>query len=376
MQEPLFAAACSMIRKIIHIDMDAFFASVEMRQNPSLATKPIAVGHDGPRGVVATANYEARKYGVHSAMAMARAKQLCPSLTIVPCHFDLYKQVSAQVHEIFHEYTDLVEPLSIDEAFLDVTTNKYGIKMAVDIAREIKSKIRQRTGLTASAGVSYCKFLAKVASDYNKPDGLCVVHPLRALDFIAALPIEDFWGVGPKTAQKLRSLGITNGVQLRDQPLHALISLFGKQGRIYYDFARGIDERPVVVERIRKSVSCEETFATDIFNHDEVHSRLRDLIIDLSERISRKNFTGRTLTLKVKFFDFTQITRSVTAKDPLRGYDDILPLATGLLSIVDYSAERPVRLMGLGVGNHESSMREEKRHVFPTLFDDLEYTAD
>ena len=237
------------MRKIIHIDMDAFFASVEQRDNPGLRGKPIAVGFDGPRGVVSTASYEARPFGVHSAMSIAMAKRRCPHLIIVKPHFEQYKAVSHQVDEIFHEYTDLVEPISIDEAFLDVTENKKGIDLAVDIAREIKQKIRERTSLTASAGISYNKFLAKIASDYRKPDGICTVHPDRALDFIAHLPVEDFWGVGPKTAERMHKMGIFNGEQLRSVSLHHLKEVFGKAGGIYYNFARGIDDRPVVTER-------------------------------------------------------------------------------------------------------------------------------
>lgn len=199
--------------------MDAFFASVEIQRDPSLRGKPIAVGYDGPRGVVSTASYEARRWGVHSAMSIARAKQMCPELIIVASHFDLYKNVSASIHDIFHRYTDLIEPISLDEAFLDVTTNRRGISLAIDIAREIKQSILNETGLTASAGVSYCKFLAKIASDYRKPDGLTVVHPTRALDFIATLPIEKFWGIGPKTAERMHAMGIFTGAHLRDHSL-------------------------------------------------------------------------------------------------------------------------------------------------------------
>ena len=240
------------IRKIIHIDMDAFFAAVEQRDNPELRGKPIAVGFDGPRGVVSTASYEARRYGVRSAMSMAKAKQLCKELIIVPCRHEVYKEVSRQIHAIFQRYTDLIEPLSIDEAFLDVTCNKPKILLAQDIAREIKEAIRQETELTASAGVSYNKFLAKIASDYRKPDGLFTIHPDRALDFIATLPIEDFWGVGPKTRETMHRMGIFNGEQLRQCSLKHLTEVFGKAGPTFYNFARGIDERPVENVRIRK----------------------------------------------------------------------------------------------------------------------------
>lgn len=336
------------MRKIIHIDMDAFFASVEQRDNPGLRGKPIAVGFDGPRGVVSTASYEARPFGVHSAMSIAMAKRRCPHLIIVKPHFEQYKAVSHQVDEIFHEYTDLVEPISIDEAFLDVTENKKGIDLAVDIAREIKQKIRERTSLTASAGISYNKFLAKIASDYRKPDGICTVHPDRALDFIAHLPVEDFWGVGPKTAERMHKMGIFNGEQLRSVSLHHLKEVFGKAGGIYYNFARGIDDRPVVTERERKSVGCEQTFLEDIRQRSKIVIELYHTVLELVERIKRSGFDGRTLTLKVKFHDFTQITRSMTVDHRLKTKDDILPLAKKLMGGIDY-ANNPVRLLGLSV---------------------------
>ena len=240
-------------RKIIHIDMDAFYASVEQRDNPELRGKPLAVGHAEERGVVAAASYEARRYGVRSAMASQKAKRLCPQLIFVPGRMDVYKSVSRQIHEIFHEYTDLIEPLSLDEAFLDVTENKKDISLAVDIAKEIKQKIREQLNLVASAGISYNKFLAKIASDYRKPDGLCTIHPEQALDFIARLPIESFWGVGPVTAKKMHLLGIHNGLQLRKCSLEMLTAHFGKAGALYYECSRGIDERPVEAIRIRKS---------------------------------------------------------------------------------------------------------------------------
>ncbi len=268
--------------KVIHVDMDQFFAAVEQRDNPELRGKPIAVGHDAERGVVSTASYEARRFGVHSAQSIQVAKRLCPQLIIVEPHFQKYKEVSAQLHEIFHDYTDLIEPISLDEAFLDVTENKKGIELGVDIAREIKQRIRETTGLTASAGVSYCKFLAKIASDWRKPDGLTVIHPDRALDFIAQLKIEkiwgvgralDFiaqlkvekiWGVGQKTAEKMHRMGIFTGLDLRNMSLSRLTQEFGKMGQVFYDFSRGIDNRPIISEWERKSVSCEQTFESDI----------------------------------------------------------------------------------------------------------------
>lgn len=344
-----------MIRKIIHIDMDAFFASVEQRDFPELRGKPIAVGFDGERGVVSTASYEARRYGVHSAQSMMMAKRLCPQLVVVPPHFDRYHEVSNQIHEVFHEYTDVVEPLSLDEAFLDVTINKQGLELAVQIAREIKEKIKTQTGLTSSAGVSYNKFLAKIASDWRKPDGLCVIHPDSALDFIARLPIEKFWGVGPKTAERMHHMGIFTGAQLREVSLSHLVDMFGKAGPVYYSFARGIDEREVVVEHERKSVGCEQTFLEDISLKSKLLIELYHMVLELEERIAHAQFEGKTLTLKVKYHDFTQITRSTTVHRPLKTKADILPLAKRLLSQVEYHAERRIRLLGVSVSKSNSS---------------------
>lgn len=345
-------------RKIIHIDMDAFFASVEQRDNPDLRGKPIAVGFDGPRGVVSTASYEARKYGVHSAMSIAQAKRLCPELIIVPSRHEHYQEVSYQIHRIFKEYTDLIEPISIDEAYLDVTFNKKGIELAVDIAKDIKERIKAETQLTASAGISYCKFLAKVASDYRKPDGLCTIHPDKALDFIAHLPVEDFWGVGKKTLQKMHYMGIFTGEDLRKVSKQHLTEVFGKAGQIFYDFARGIDERPVIVNHIRKSVGCERTFLEDISTKSAVIIELYHTVIELTERIAKSGFEGRTLTLKVKYSDFTQITRSISQEKVLKKKSEILPLAKKLLKQIEYSSQHPIRLLGLSVSNASSNYIE------------------
>ena len=347
------------MNKIIHVDMDQFFAAVEQRENPELRGKPIAVGHDAERGVVSTASYEARRYGVHSAQSIQVAKRLCPQLIIVEPHFQKYKEVSAQLHEIFHDYTDLIEPISLDEAFLDVTENKKGIELGVDIAREIKQRIRETTGLTASAGVSYCKFLAKVASDWRKPDGLTVIHPDRALDFIAQLKIEKIWGIGQKTAEKMHRMGIFTGLDLRNMSLSRLTQEFGKMGQVFYDFSRGIDNRPVISEWERKSVSCEQTFESDISENAAVTIHLYHTVLELVRRIEKNNFEGRTLTLKVKFAreqtqqyakyqDFHQITRSITVDHVLRTKDEILPLAKQLMQQVEFHSH-PIRLLGLGV---------------------------
>lgn len=338
-------------RKIIHVDMDAFFASVEQRDHPELRGIPLAVGYDGPRGVVATASYEARRYGIHSAMPMMRAKRLCPHLTIVPGSYSRYKEVSSQVHSIFHDYTDLIEPISLDEAFLDVTENKKDIPLAVNIAREIRQRIRDEVHLTASAGISYNKLLAKIASDWRKPDGMTTIHPDRALDFIAQLRVEKLWGVGPRTAEKMHYMGIFTGADLREVPLQHLMEVFGKMGKVYYNFARGIDNRPVETEWIRKSVGCERTFLEDIYKPSAVLVELYHATGELVRRIAKSDFVGHTLTLKVKFSDFTQITRSLTVQHSLLDKDGILPVAKRLLQEVDYSADRPIRLLGLSVNN-------------------------
>ncbi len=345
--------------KIIHVDMDQFFAAVEQLDQPELKGKPIVVGHDAERGVVSTASYEARKFGVHSAQSIQVAKRLCPQLIIIEPHFQRYKEVSMQLHEIFHEYTDLIEPISLDEAFLDVTENKKGMELAMDIAREIKQRIYDTTGLTASAGVSYCKFLAKIASDWRKPNGLTVIHPDRALDFIAKLKIEKIWGIGEKTAEKMHRMGIYTGLDLRNASLGWLTQEFGKMGQVFYDFARGIDERPVISEWERKSVSCERTFEKDIHEQSAVIIELYHTVLELVGRIAKNNFEGRTLTLKVKFKDFKQITRSVTADHILRTKDDILPLAKRLLRQVEYKSH-PIRLLGLGVSNQRNDTPPDK----------------
>ena len=359
-------------RKIIHIDMDAFYASVEQRDHPELRGKAIAVGHSEERGVVAAASYEARKYGVRSAMSSLKAKQLCPHLVFVPGRMAVYKEVSAQIHAIFHDYTDLIEPLSLDEAFLDVTHNKKNIPLAVDIAKEIKLRIHEELNLVASAGISYNKFLAKVASDYRKPNGLCTIHPDQAQEFIDRLPIEAFWGVGKVTAKKMHTLGIHRGKELRQCTLEMLTRIFGKAGHIYYNFARGIDLRPVEAERIRKSVGCEHTLDKDITSQSSVIIELYHVATELVERLKRNGFSGNTLTLKIKFYDFKQITRSLTQEKELQRLEDILPLAKQLLKEVDYTI-RPIRLIGLTVSNPKEE-QEEEHGVWKQL--ELEFDCD
>lgn len=330
--------------------MDAFYASVEQRDNPRLKGLPIAVCYDDSRSVVTTASYEARSFGVHSAMPVFQAKRCCPHLQIVEPHFEKYKEVSSQIHDIFSEYTDVIEPLSLDEAFLDVTENNVGVKFAVNIAKEIKRKISERIQLTASAGISYNKFLAKIASDYRKPDGIFTVHPAKAMDFIGSLPIERFWGVGPKTALQMHKMGIFKGEQLRQVSLEHLTQVFGKTGNIYYSFARGVDDRPVAVGRERKSVGCEQTFKEDIHRFSQIIIELYHIALELVERIKKSDFEGRTLTLKIKWSADSQITRSVTVDQSICTKEEILPLAKKLLQETDYK-KRPIRLMGLSVSS-------------------------
>lgn len=348
------------LRTIIHVDMDAFFASVEQRDHPELKGKPIAVGYDGPRGVLATASYEARRYGVHSAMATTTAKRLCPELIIVEGNHHHYSEVSAQVHQIFRDYTDLIEPISIDEAFLDVTVNKKGITSGRDIASEIRRRIREELHLTASAGISYNKFLAKIASDYNKPDGMFEVSYDEAQDFIAKLPVEKFWGVGPKTKARMHKMGIYTGRDLRAVSKMHLLQIFGKAGEIYYDFARGMDERPVVPEWVRKSVGCEETMSEDITMGSQMIIELYHVVLELEQRLAKSSFKGKTLTLKIKYSDFKVVNRSITSSKVLATKADILPLAKSLVSKVDFSVSRPVRLVGLSVSNPPTEKSDGK----------------
>jgi DNA polymerase-4 len=322
------------IRKIIHIDMDAFYASVEQRDRPELKGKPVIVGGDpNSRGVVAACSYEARKFGVHSAMASATAYRLCPDAVFIRARFDMYRAVSAQIRKIFHEYTDLVEPLSLDEAFLDVTENYKGMPSATLIAREIKKKIFQRTGgLTASAGVSFNKFLAKVASDMNKPDGVTVITPDMAGEFIDGLPIRKFFGVGKVTEEKMINLEIKTGADLKKYKKQQLIQIFGKSGRYFYDIAHGLDDRPVEPNRIRKSIGKETTFPEDIDVTERMIEILEDIAVKLENSLIKRDVKGRTITLKVKYFDFESITRSVTVEEKVDNASLIMQYVRTLLS--------------------------------------------
>jgi DNA polymerase-4 len=335
-------------RKIIHVDMDAFYASVEQRDNPELRGLPVAVG-GGHRGVVAAASYEARKFGVRSAMPSVTAKRKCPDLLFVKPRFDAYREVSNQIRAIFADYTDLIEPLSLDEAYLDVTEDRHGLGSAKAIAEDIRRRIREETRLTASAGVSYCKFIAKLASDYRKPDGLTVIRPEQGADFVASLAVARFHGVGPVTAKKMEGLGIRTGADLRAWSLPELEARFGSSGNWYYRICRGIDEREVKAGRPYKSVSAERTFDEDLRDPERLASELTRVAGYAWDRIARAEVAGRTVTLKVKFADFELITRSksftnVVDRDSFEG------AGQALLSAL-HPLPKGIRLLGLGLHN-------------------------
>ena len=334
------------MRKIIHIDMDAFFASVEQRDDPQLAGKPVAVGGSARRGVVAAASYEARAFGVHSAMPSVTALRKCPQLIFVPPRFDVYKSVSQQIHQVFSRYTDLIEPLSLDEAYLDVTQNKQGIASATEIARLIKQEIKQLTGLTASAGVSINKFLAKVASDIQKPDGLFVIKPHQAQAFIDQLPIEKFFGVGRVTARKMKALGIFNGATLKQWSREALLEQFGKSGDYFFQVAHGKDERPVQSSRIRKSLGAERTFSEDLTSLDAMEQQLKNIAQEVAARLVKAAKQGRTVTLKIKFADFNQITRSQSLPEAVYDAETLYQVARQLLHNA-FNEKFQVRLLGI-----------------------------
>jgi len=342
------------IRKIIHIDMDAFYASVEQRDRPEFKGEPVIVGGDPKsRGVVAACSYEARKFGIHSAMPSVTAYRLCPNAVFIRPRFDMYREVSSQLREIFCEYTDLVEPLSLDEAFLDVTQNYKGMPSATLIAQEIKRKVYDRTGgLTSSAGVSFNKFLAKVASDINKPDGITVITPEMADEFIDKLPIRKFFGVGKVTEEKMLNIGIKTGADLKKYKKEQLIQTFGKSGNYFYDIAHGLDDRPVEPNRIRKSIGKETTFSEDIDDTDHIIEILEDIAAKLENSLIKKDAKGRTITLKVKYFDFQSITRSITIDEPAEGASVIMKYVRPLLSKTE-AGEKKVRLLGISISNFD-----------------------
>ena len=318
-------------RRIIHVDMDAFYASVEQRDDPTLRGKPLAVGGSRERGVVAAASYEARRFGVHSAMPSVTARRRCPELVFVRPRFDVYKSVSAQIHAVFARYTPIIQPLSLDEAYLDVTDPLQDRGSATAIAAEIKAAIRAETGLTASAGVSYNKFLAKLASDHRKPDGLFVITPRMGPGFVEDLPVGKFHGVGPKTAARMNALGIHTGRDLRAQPLDALQRHFGKHAAYLHGIARGIDDRPVDAGRIRKSVGAETTFERDLFAWDEAAAALEPLFGKVWSACTRGGHAGRTVTVKVKYADFQQITRSRSGHGPVPTEAELRRIALDIL---------------------------------------------
>ena len=333
-------------RKIIHIDMDAFYASVEQRDDPELRGQPVAVGGSRERGVVAAASYEARKFGVHSAMPSVTAKRKCPELIFVKPRFDVYRSVSHQIRAIFASYTPLIEPLSLDEAYLDVTANLKAMPSATAIAEEIRASIRAETGLTASAGVSYNKFLAKMASNERKPDGQFVITPKLGPAFVASLPVGKFHGIGPVTRAKMEGLGIHDGGDLKRQTLRFLQDHFGKVGPYYFALARGIDDRPVCADRVRKSIGAETTFPADIFTAEEARAALGPLIAKVWSHCEGSTMRGRTATLKAKYNDFQQITRSRSLEVPVTSRAMFEELVTALLDPL-FPVSKGIRLLGV-----------------------------
>jgi DNA polymerase-4 len=356
-----------MVRKIIHIDMDAFYASIEQRDNPDYQGKALAVGYPEARGVVATASYEARRYGVRSAMASTTALKKCPHLLFAPPRFDVYHAVSDQIRQIFLDYTDLVEPLSLDEAFLDVTENKKENPSATIIAREIKQRIREETGLTASAGVSFNKFLAKIASEYRKPDGLFVVRPQAAEKFVETLKIEQFFGVGKVTAEKMHNHRIYTGADLKKYSEEELVQWFGKAGHQYFLNARGLDYREVEPDRITKSVSAESTFDQDKDSVLHLQLELYQVALEVIKRMEKEQFFGRTVTVKIKFADFKIITRSRTLPEEVKTFQQLWPAAKTILRNTDLGG-RKVRLLGLGISNAAESTNRKSIQLQLELF--------
>jgi DNA polymerase-4 len=351
-------------RKIIHIDMDAFYASVEQRDNPELRGKPVAVGGSAERGVVAAASYEARKFGVRSAMPSVTAKRQCPDLIFVRPRFEVYKAISLQIREIFAEHTTIIEPLSLDEAYLDVTENNQGIPLARDVATAIRSKIKEVTGLNASAGISYNKFLAKLASDHRKPNGQFVISPEMGPIFVEALPVGKFHGIGPATTAKMNALGIFTGMDMRNQTLEFMDANFGKAGAYYYWISRGVDERPVRANRIRKSVGAENTFSTDLTEFAAMVAELDPLIDKVWQHCESTGNRGRTVTLKVKFADFEVITRSRSVPVAVSSRSDLERLSVALLQN-ETPLPKPVRLLGVSLSSLQDEIEAEPQLDLP-----------
>lgn len=348
--------------------MDAFFASVEQRDNPELRGKPIAVGGAGKRGVVAAASYEARRFGVRSAMPSITAARLCPDLVFVKPRFDVYSRVSKEIREIFFEYTDLVEPLSLDEAYLDVTEAKQGPNSATLIAKEIREKIFQKVGLTASAGVSFNKFLAKIASDVNKPNGMKVIQPAEAIPFLDNLKIEKFHGIGKVTAKKMHSLGIFNGADLKKLSELELVQQFGKVGRFYFRIVRAQDEREVQPNRIRKSIGAERTFNEDLTSLDEMYEKISPIAGKVFEYMKKTDNFGRTISLKVKTADFQVISRSKTFASEIRSQEKIKEIVNNLIA-ENFEELKSVRLLGVTVSNLSKELGHDGMQLELEFFD-------
>jgi DNA polymerase IV len=358
------------MRKIVHVDMDAFYAAVEQRDHAEWRRRPLAVGGGSERGVVMTASYEARAFGVRSAMPTAQALRLCPELLVVPPRFEAYHEASRAIRAIFGRYTDLVEPLALDEAFLDLTEPLQGPRSATLLARAIKDDIVRETGLTASAGVASGKFLAKVASGVQKPDGLTVVLPEEAEGFVAALPIERFFGVGPKTAARMKGLGIHSGADLRRLAEEELVAHFGKAGGFLYRIARADDPRPVVPDRERKSIGAERTFASDLVDPDALARELRHVCDVVAARLERHEWAARTVTVKVKYRDFSVVTRARTPVTPVAGAEELWREAYAL-AFESTRPPGPLRLVGVSVSRFMSrSERVEQPRLDFTGDDD------
>lgn len=360
----------NLVRKIIHIDMDAFYASVEQRDFPEYRGKPLVVGGspEGRGGVVATASYEARKFGIRSAMTAKKAQQLCPYAIFVRPRFAAYKEVSQRIREIFSRYTDLIEPLSLDEAYLDVTVDKLNIGSAITIAEQIKQAIKDELNLTASAGVSINKFAAKIASDMNKPDGLTFIGPSRLEKFMEQLPVEKFFGVGKVTAEKMKRQGLHTGADLKQLTEQRLVQLFGKTGKFFYSIVRGIDHRRVQPHQETKSISAEDTFSYDLGKGEELSDWLVQIATSAFKRVQHYEIYGRTLTLKVKFGDFKIITRSMSLTNPIIELDQVLETAKMLLDHLDLG-DKKIRLLGVSFSNfRESKPKVKYNNHQPTLF--------
>ena len=349
------------LRKIIHVDLDAFYASVEQRDNPDLKGKAIAVGGspEGRGGVVATCSYEARKFGVHSAMPSKKALQLCPHIIFIKPRFDVYKEVSKKIREIFSRYTDMVEPLSLDEAYLDVTEDKQGIGSAIDIAKLIKKAIKEELQITASAGVSINKFVAKIASDLKKPDGLTFIGPSKVESFVEGLAIEKFYGVGKVTAEKMKNMNIHTGADLKKLSEAELIKNFGKVGKFYYQIVRGIDDRPVEPNQETKSISAEDTFPEDLTTVDQMNRELDKIALVVQTRLTKHQLKGRTITLKIKYNDFKISTRSKSFTEPTDDLSTILTTAKELLLTTE-PEESKIRLLGISVSNFGEKIISKK----------------